>query len=231
MLQIKQFRYLSDNFGYLLYGQREALAIDGGAVEDILDFMAERGLKLRAITNTHAHHDHLHGNSKLASCSQAPTLFHTDLARQGVFSLEGEDIAIYATPGHTIDSVCFHCGDGLISGDTLFNGTVGNCFSGDMSAFFHSIKKIMQLPPQTQIYAGHDYVRLAMVYARQLEPNNPAIETYLQKYDQDLVVSSLADELLVNPYLRFNEPSMIEVLREKDLPHATEWERWQALME
>ena len=35
---IRQFRYSSDNLGYLVYGNETALAIDGGAGRAILDF-------------------------------------------------------------------------------------------------------------------------------------------------------------------------------------------------
>ncbi len=38
-MNIKQFRYSSDNLGYLIYGKDSALAIDGGAVQAILDFV------------------------------------------------------------------------------------------------------------------------------------------------------------------------------------------------
>jgi hypothetical protein len=40
-IQIRQFRYFSDNFGYLVFGEKTAMAIDGGAAEKILDFVRE----------------------------------------------------------------------------------------------------------------------------------------------------------------------------------------------
>jgi hypothetical protein len=37
-LKIKQFRYSSDNLQYLIYSDRNAIALDGGAVENNLSF-------------------------------------------------------------------------------------------------------------------------------------------------------------------------------------------------
>jgi hypothetical protein len=40
----------------------------------------------------------------------------------------------------------------------------------------------------------------------------------------------MADERQINPYLRFNEESIINLLKANNLPCATEWERWESLM-
>jgi hydroxyacylglutathione hydrolase len=37
-MKVKQFRYSADNLGYLVYGKKEAMAIDGGAVDEMLAF-------------------------------------------------------------------------------------------------------------------------------------------------------------------------------------------------
>jgi hydroxyacylglutathione hydrolase len=118
----------------------------------------------------------------------------------------------------------------LITGDTLFNGTVGNCFSGDVKGFYLSVKKIMSLPESTVIYAGHDYVEEAMNFASRLEPDNEHIKIFLQNYTPAHVSSRLTEELRVNPYLRFNERSIISLLKRNGLPTKTEWQRWQSLM-
>jgi hydroxyacylglutathione hydrolase len=144
--------------------------------------------------------------------------------------LDDEPVQPYHTPGHTTDSITFHVDKALITGDTLFNGTVGNCFSGDLKSFYHSIKKLMAWPPETLVYAGHDYVRDAMAFARTLEPDNPAIDEFLQAYDPGHVCSCLADELRVNPYVRFNTDAIRALLERKGLPVATEYERWESIM-
>jgi hydroxyacylglutathione hydrolase len=40
----------------------------------------------------------------------------------------------------------------------------------------------------------------------------------------------MADERRINPYLRFNEEPIVKLLKKKNLPYATEWERWKSLM-
>ena len=229
MLQVKQFRYHLDNLGYLLYGEKYAMAVDGGAFDEILSFADSRRLSLLFVTNTHGHMDHTNGNATLLNEANARLLRYEEI-RGTEIELEGQNIRIYDTPGHTADSLCFHVGNALITGDTLFNGTIGNCFSGDLKGFYQSIKKIMSLPGSTVIYAGHDYVQEAMSFARRLEPDNEYIEIFAKNYKQDHVFSRLMEELRVNPYLRFNEPGIINLLKKNGLPRKTEWQRWQSLM-
>ena len=229
MLQLKQFRYHVDNFGYLVYGNKYAMAVDGGAHGEIVSFVKSRSLDLLYVTNTHRHVDHTSGNEALLHESNARLLLYEEI-QDAEIELEGRKIRVYDTPGHTADSLCFHAANFLITGDTLFNGTVGNCFSGDVKGFYHSIKKIMSLSESTLIYAGHDYVEEAMNFARRLEPDNEYIEIFSQNYRRDNVFSRLTEELRVNPYLRFNERSIIDLLKKNALPRKTEWERWQSLM-
>jgi len=229
-LNIKQFRYSSDNLGYLLYAEKSAIAIDGGAVDQIISFAGNNGLKIEFVTNTHSHPDHTMGLKSLLDRSDALYLDHSSLPGKGFIELDGEKIGVYHTPGHTKDSVTFHAGNLLVTGDTLFNGTVGNCFSGDLSAFYNSIKKLISFPKETVIYAGHDYVEYSMSFARIIEPGNGDIDNFLKKYNPGHVFSMLEDELKVNPYLRFNDPAMISLLKEKGMPVLTEFERWESLM-
>jgi len=216
--------------GYLLYGKRQGLVVDGGAVEEILEFLRLKGLVLKLITNTHGHGDHTCGNQRLMAESKAQLFENVSVRGEKRIELDGEFIEILETPGHTADSICFRTADILVTGDTLFNGTVGNCFSGDMQSFFASIRKLMQLPPETRVYAGHDYVRDSLAFAAKVEPNNRKIEAYLEKYDPAHVVSCLTDELGVNPFLRFNQQSIMEELSRRGMKRSTEFERWESLM-
>jgi hydroxyacylglutathione hydrolase len=229
-VKIKQFRYGRNNLGYLLYGKRQGLAIDGGAVEEMLEFIRLNGLVLKGITNTHGHGDHTCGNRQLQAESKAPLFEDASIRGKKRIELDGEFIEVLETPGHTADSVCFRTADILVTGDTLFNGTVGNCFSGDMQGFFASIKKLMRLPPETRVYAGHDYVRDSLAFAAKVEPCNRKVTAYLEKYDPAHVVSCLADELEVNPFLRFNQQSIMEELGRRGMKRSTEFDRWESLM-
>jgi hydroxyacylglutathione hydrolase len=230
MLKVKQFRYDADNLGYLVYGTESAMAIDGGAAAEIVAFLGEHQLTLKYVANTHDHQDHTSGNGALLAATHARLLTGADLPDDRQISLGGGQVRVIHTPGHTEESRSFYTGKALIAGDTLFNGTIGNCFSGDLEGFYRSIRKLTELPDETVVYAGHDYVKSSMAFARRLEPENRAIVAFLRRYDPNHIFSTLAEEKKINPYLRFNEPGLVKLLAKLRLPRETEWERWQSLM-
>ena len=229
-MPIQQFRYHADNLGYVIHGSRTAMAVDGGAVSAILEFLNTNGLSLAYVAVTHGHADHTMGSRDLVRAAGARFLDREAVLDASPIRLDNLSVDVFETPGHTRDSICFAAEDWLVTGDTLFNGTVGNPFSGDMRAFHNSIGRIMAYPADTRVYAGHDYVLESMDIARRLEPDNPDIDGYLDAYDPKHVVSSLADERRVNPYVRFNEAPMIEVLQRHGLDTSTEFKRWLAVM-
>jgi len=230
---IKQFRYSTDNLGYLVFsdtpGIAQGIVIDGGNSIDIIDFAKDRNIVLKYVTNTHFHQDHTVGNQALLDKTDA--VFIDSRKKRGRIILDNENLEIIPTPGHTKECVCFKANDFLVTGDTLFNGTIGNCFSGDLKGFFKSLKTLMAFPGETKIYAGHDYVLESMKIAATIEENNPDIQPYLQKYNPGLVVSTLADELRVNPYIRFNAQGMVDRLQKNKMPLNTEEQRFFSIME
>jgi hydroxyacylglutathione hydrolase len=145
MLKVKQFRYGADNLGYLVYGTESAMAVDGGAAAEITTFLGEHQLTLKYVANTHDHQDHTSGNGALLTATHARLLTGADLPDGRQIPLDGNTVRVIHTPGHTEDSRSFHAGKALIAGDTLFNGTIGNCFSGDLEGFYRSILKLMEL--------------------------------------------------------------------------------------
>ncbi len=230
-LNIKQFRYGTDNLAYIIYGEKQAIAIDGGAWKEILSFLKIKNLILTSVTNTHSHYDHTSGNDHLIKATGADFLNSATLSDNHAMIIDGETVLVYRTPGHTDDSVCFHTGNILITGDTLFNATIGNCFSGNQKNFYLSIKRLITLPDETIIYAGHDYILDSLAFARHLEPDNKDIEVFRNAHNSDIIIySTLAEERKINPYLRFNEEAIINIFKKNHLPYATEWERWNSLM-
>lgn len=229
-MKIKQFFYGGDNLAYLLFSSGEALAIDGGAVDEMLAFVAQNDLTLTTVTNTHGHEDHMAGTKRLLRASGAAYLDHHRFSDGETLSLGDEAVTVRLTPGHTEDSVTYAADGLLITGDTLFNGTVGYCFSEDLKAFYRSIRLLMAYPGATRIYAGHDYVTASLAFARHLTPDNPAIDAFAARYDSSHVFSTLADERAVNPYLRFNDPEIISLIAAQGLPTDTEYQRWEGIM-
>ena len=231
-MDIQQFRYGADNLGYLVYSEKSSIAIDPGAPEEMAKFSEEKNIPIDIVTNTHTHADHTQGNNALIKRTNARFMDCTTLSRGQILDLkDGTGLEVMLTPGHTMDSLCFKGSGFIVTGDTLFNATVGNCFSGDLQSFFNALKLLMVLPGDTLVYAGHDYVLESLKYAKIIEPDNPDLNGYASVYNPDHVVSRLSEELKVNPYLRFNTPSMIERLKEKKLPRETQFQRFSSVME
>ena len=229
-LKIRQFRYSADNLGYVVYGNSLAMAIDPGAADDMVSFTRSRGIELKYVVNTHSHSDHTWGNGRIARLSGAEFLDNMTLRNKGVIELDGAVIDIRHTPGHSADSIVFLFDNILVAGDTLFNGKVGRCFTGDLRGFYHSIKEIMALPRETIIYAGHDYVEEYMENAKKIEPDNQEIDDFLERYNSDHVRSTLEDELRINAFIRFNDEKIVTMLRDRGLTVDTEYDRWESIM-
>lgn len=85
------------------------------------------------------------------------------LIREGE-SLPLGEIGIRAlhTPGHTPACVTYLIGDAAFVGDTLFMPDYGTARAdfpgGDAATLYRSIRKIFELPSETRVFVGHDYL-------------------------------------------------------------------------
>ncbi len=151
---------------------RRAAVIDPGDEADrILLALAERGLTVTHILNTHGHFDHVGANRRLKQATGAPLLIHALdapmlrlLARTAAawgmaaenspdpdrLIAEGETIPVgelalqvIHTPGHTPGGVSFYADGCLFVGDTLFAGSVGRTDfpGGDFDTLRRSIQE------------------------------------------------------------------------------------------
>ena len=72
------------------------------------------------------------------------------------------DIRVLHTPGHTPACVTYRIGDAAFVGDTLFMPDYGTARAdfpgGDAATLYRSIRKILDLPPETRVFVGHDYL-------------------------------------------------------------------------
>ena len=71
-------------------------------------------------------------------------------------------IKVLHTPGHTPACVTYVIEDAAFVGDTLFMPDYGTARAdfpgGDARTLYRSIQKILDLPPETRIFVGHDYL-------------------------------------------------------------------------
>jgi len=157
------------NLGYLVADEvsRQALVIDPSYdPKSIVDYAEAKGYRITYILCTHGHGDHTNGNADMqASTGIKPlVLGDTDPKTGKVIQHEVElplgelRIRILHTPGHTDDSACFHVGDAVFTGDTLFVGKVGGTDLGDAARTeYASLHKVlMVLPDETRVFPGHD---------------------------------------------------------------------------
>ncbi|MGI5923571.1 MAG: MBL fold metallo-hydrolase [Lentisphaeria bacterium] len=172
---------------YLLYHpeSRECLIVDPGDHGDKIQAeLRKLSLQPRGILLTHGHVDHISAVPAIAKAYDIPVWIHQ--ADRGLYSnpdnailpwisaakdlpepcdtppqIAGINYEIIHTPGHSPGCVCFYfpAEQFLLSGDTLFRGTVGRTdFPGGSTAqLMASIKnKLLVLPDRTTVYPGHE---------------------------------------------------------------------------
>ena len=167
---------------------REAICIDpGDQPAEILALARDMGVEIKRIANSHAHVDHILGVGDVKTRTGESFLLHPDdvaLARQAAQSavrflgylpeappepdallrdgdtveVDGLQLKVLHTPGHTQGSVCYYTEGMLFSGDTLFRGSVGRTDlpGGDFEQEMASIvDRLLLLPDETIVLPGH----------------------------------------------------------------------------
>ena len=146
--------------------------VDSGAdPQPLLDAVERYELTVPYLLLTHHHHDHVAENSVykerlgveiLAHPLEAEHLMDVDRAIEPGELLEVGGLRIdgLLTPGHTAGMLNFRLGnEAIITGDTLFKGSVGGVRAPG-STTFEDLKEsimgvLMKLPPETVVYPGH----------------------------------------------------------------------------
>lgn len=161
----------SRNIAYMIGDEKsgKAVVVDpSGAVTDIINMLQKENLKLIYIINTHAHQDHTAGNNELASQTGAKIMMHEAANIGGdiklkdgeIVKINGINIRIFHTPGHTPDGICLLLDNKILTGDTLFVGECGRTDlpGGDPGILYDSLfGKIIKLDDNLEVYPGHDY--------------------------------------------------------------------------
>lgn len=78
------------------------------------------------------------------------------------FALGDLTVRVIHTPGHTPACVTYVIDDAAFVGDTLFMPDYGTARAdfpgGDAATLYRSIRRILDLPPETRVFVGHDYL-------------------------------------------------------------------------
>ncbi|MBF0539623.1 MAG: MBL fold metallo-hydrolase [Nitrospirae bacterium] len=142
-------------------------------------------MTLKRIVCTHTHFDHIGAVPEIKQATRAELIFHAadtgtyetsremasfwgfeinHLPRPDRYVAEGDiiklgdiSLEVMHTPGHTPGSICLYIKGILISGDTLFSGSVGRTDlpGGSLADLKSSFRRLMKLPPHTQVLPGH----------------------------------------------------------------------------
>ncbi len=180
---------MTNCYGLLNTQTKEMILVDPGDSPEVIGRMVEElEGKPVAIFLTHGHYDHilaleavkekyqipvyaskeeeeLLGDVSLNLTGQVrrpmtvrPETLVSDLEK---FSVAGFSVQAIHTPGHTKGSVCYYFPEEslLVSGDTLFHGSVGRTDlpTGSTAQMMESLKRLLEtLPEETDVLPGHE---------------------------------------------------------------------------
>lgn len=162
----------------------DCLIVDPGGDPDlILAALTKQAVSAKAILLTHAHVDHIGAVPAIAQQLGIPVYVHAE--ERALYAspdnallpwlpavsglpepvdalppLDGLQIDVLHTPGHTPGGVCFlfPAAGVVFAGDTLFAGSIGRADlpGGDYPTLIRSIKEtLLPLPDNTRVYPGH----------------------------------------------------------------------------
>ena len=179
-----------------LVGDDEVAVIDPGPnlpehVEALLHAIA--GRPLVAIMCTHTHRDHSPAARPLATVTGAPIIGCAPLALEAagpradeafdrdyapdralqdgdVVEVDGRQLVVVSTPGHTSNHLCYALGDALFTGDHVMGWSTTVVFppDGDMGAYMASLDKLRQRGDRVYYPAHGPAVTNPQQYVRHL---------------------------------------------------------------
>jgi hydroxyacylglutathione hydrolase len=153
-------------------GGRGVIVDSGGPSEPLLRAIEKNDLNVEHLLLTHHHHDHVAENDVYRERLGVDVLAHPLEAKAlgggvdrtiepgEVIEVGGLRIEALHTPGHTAGMLSFRVNDTeVLTGDTLFKGSVGGVRAPGSSGFedlrASIMDVLMKLPPETVVRPGH----------------------------------------------------------------------------
>lgn len=151
---------------------------DDAHVRAVQEQAESDGRRVALILLTHAHPDHAGGARKMAEAVRAPVLAldprqrlgEEGLAHGDVVAVDGLEVRVVSTPGHSSDSVCFHlpADDALLSGDTILGRgtTVVAHPDGRLADYLESLQRLRAVAAEagaSTLLPGHGPVQRDLV--------------------------------------------------------------------
>ena len=225
-----------DNYIWFIHGlpekhaQKQIIIVDPGDETPVIEAIEHFNYVPQAIFITHHHADHTDGVSALVEKYKIPVYGPANEAHGHISSLishpltEAQQINIASmglsfkvldVPGHTKGHIAYSGHQVLFIGDTLFAGGCGRIFEGTAEQMHHSLSKLLELDDATMIYCAHEYTQDNLTFAQRVEPHNEHLKqriahtNSIRSNKQPTVPSSLKLEKQTNPFLRFDQPSVI----------------------
>ncbi|PZG42897.1 MBL fold metallo-hydrolase [Spongiactinospora gelatinilytica] len=137
-------------------GAESALVVDPGPDDEahlrrVIDHLG--GRRVAAVLLTHGHADHSAGARRFAELARAPVraldrahrLGDEGLADGDVLAVEGLEVRVVGTPGHSFDSLCFWLPQdrAMLTGDTVLGrGTTMIADDGDLADYLTTLDKL-----------------------------------------------------------------------------------------
>ncbi|HEX6859839.1 MAG TPA: MBL fold metallo-hydrolase [Caulobacteraceae bacterium] len=164
----------------------KAARLSTASADAMLEAVRAQGLELKYVLETHAHADHLSAadyirgktgakvaiGARIVEVQKAFMPLFEETTDGSVFDILVDEssklplgeltIGVLHTPGHTPADVTYLIGDAAFVGDTVFMPDYGTARSdfpgGDAATLYRSIRKIYDLPADTRVFIGHDYL-------------------------------------------------------------------------
>jgi len=233
MVKIESIEAFTDNYIWLVTTNEGSIVIDPGESSNVINYLDNNQLDLKAIFITHHHFDHTGGIDEITSyypvnvygpINNVETI-NKRLKDGDRVSIIGIDFEIIEIPGHTLDHIAYFSENNgnpiLFCGDTLFAAGCGRVFEGTFEQMYESIIKLKNLPINTKIYCGHEYTLSNLEFAKEAEPfNQDTLSRYnnvlkLREKGTPSIPSLLSTELKTNPFLRCDNKEVQENISTK----------------